>query len=299
MMIPPEPLPPLLGLFPPAAHSPEVARKADRPPHPRLVHYHIFKNAGTSVDTMLAQNFAEDWSCFEGQHAHDGLRCEDAEALFREQPQLRAISSHLLRPPLPHHCLPIVFLRHPALRAYSVYHFTRRDTGQPFHDIARRYDWKDYLQWMLDEQRGSVVIRNYQVIHLRDASWRSRHILDARATPDDLAQACALLTHWGMVGIVEDYNRSARLYQRLYAPLVPGFSFSVHTTNRTAADLDQDDHHAHLERLCDETGWWLYDAFYRANALDLALYEHGCQILRQAGDRLLTADTNAPPAHSG
>ncbi len=175
---------------------------------------------------------------------------------------------------------------HPRLVHYHIF----KDAGQPFHDVALRYDWKDYLQWMLDEQPGSVVIRDYQVIHLSDASWRSEHILDARADPADLDQACTLLTRWGMVGIVEQYVRSAALYQQLYAPLIPGFRFNVHASNRTSDRSEQESFHQELEQLCDATGQELHAAFCRANALDLALYEHGCRILQQAEQRLLSAE---------
>jgi len=38
---------------------------------PVLVHYHIFKNAGSSIDACLRRSLGKRWGCFEGGHAHD------------------------------------------------------------------------------------------------------------------------------------------------------------------------------------------------------------------------------------
>ena len=37
----------------------------------KICHYHIFKNAGTSLDKALQKYFGSNWSAFEGIHAHD------------------------------------------------------------------------------------------------------------------------------------------------------------------------------------------------------------------------------------
>ncbi len=41
-------------------------------PKPTLVHYHIFKNAGTSVDRLLAESIGEAWAGYEGQRRDAG-----------------------------------------------------------------------------------------------------------------------------------------------------------------------------------------------------------------------------------
>ena len=47
------------------------------------------------------------------------------------------------------------------------------------------------------------------------ASFREDSIRKARATEADLAEAYALLNEWGIVGIVEQFDRSAALFQRI------------------------------------------------------------------------------------
>lgn len=250
-----------------------------------LIHFHIFKNAGTSVDTSLRRCFGDRWTTFEGSHAHDIQRPEQLAAFMTSHPGHLAISSHLARPPLPSpNCLPLVFIRHPLLRAYSVYLFTRDDPGQPFADVAREHDFANYIRWALREESGSIVIRDYQVVHLSDASWRAPHILDARATEQDLIQACAMLDRWGMAGIVEQFELSIDTYQALYGPLLPGLRLAHDRENVSQPDLAE--FGSRIEQLRAELGESLYTRFMEANALDMALHEHATGLLARAANGL-------------
>lgn len=245
-----------------------------------LIHYHIFKNAGTSIDASLRRCFGERWTTFEGTHAHDLRSSVQLKEFMAANRHLSAISSHLARPPLPTpDCLPIVFIRHPLLRAYSVYQFTRNDPSQPFSDVALDRGFPDYIQWALGEALGSIVIRNYQVVHLSDASWRCNHILHARAGEADLEQATALLDHWGMAGVVEEFERSIDVYQALYGPLLPGLSLDHHREN--ASETEQLHEDARLEQLRALLGREVHEEFMAANALDLALHSHARALLNR------------------
>ena len=101
------------------------------------------------------------------------------------------------------------------MRARSVYEFTPRDPAQPFSDVTREKGFADYIRSALRQERGSVVIRNYQVVHLSQASWRCKDILDAEADRSDLEEAKALLTRWGVAGIIETYAHSLKAFQSL------------------------------------------------------------------------------------
>lgn len=252
-----------------------IHRMTDRPV---LVHYHIFKNAGCSVDASLKASFGGDWAEFEGSHPHDIQSCEQLAGFLRANEHLRAVSSHLARPPLPWSaCLPIVFLRHPLLRARSVYEFTRLDPTQPFSEVARKNGFAGYIQWALRRERGSIVIRNYQVVHLSDASWRSRDILDAEAEAGDLEQACGLLTSWGIAGIVERFAESVCAFQRCYAQILPDLDLrDVHANATSTPSLSAE---ARIAECHDLLGKPLCEDFIAMNALDVALYKHAAGLL--------------------
>jgi len=221
---------------------------------PVLIHYHIFKNAGSSVDASLQESFGDRWGSFEGTHAHAIQSSTQLGQFIAANPHLDAISSHLARPPTPYAgCLPIVFIRHPLLRAYSVYNFTRSDSSQPYSDVAQDLGFSDYIAWALRKLPGSIVIRDYQVVHLSDASWRSDHILDAKAEPSDLEQASKLLTEWGAAGVVEQFELSAQVYQGMYRRQLPDLAFQPRRENATSkAWLLPDDQLAQLRGVLGE-----------------------------------------------
>lgn len=246
-----------------------------------LVHYHIFKNAGSSVDASLKTSFGTAWVKFEGSHAHDIQSSTQLSRFLLANKDVIAVSSHLARPPLPWAgCLPVVFLRHPLLRAHSVYEFTRKDSSQPYGDIARDAGFADYIRWALRNERGSVVIRNYQVIHLSDASWRNGNILDAQANSHDLEQACNLLTAWGIVGVVESYALSAKAFQKKYGPLLPDLEFSyLHENSTKPVQGTTEDQ---IDRIRSLLGASLYKEFMVTNALDFDLYKHAQRVLHYA-----------------
>ncbi len=76
----------------------------------KICHYHIFKNAGTSLDKALQKHFGSNWPAFEGIHAHDIKSNQELMAFLSSHPDIKAVSSHLCRPTAPlKEILPIVF----------------------------------------------------------------------------------------------------------------------------------------------------------------------------------------------
>ncbi|WP_445146017.1 hypothetical protein [Dyella sp. Tek66A03] len=249
-----------------------------------LIHYHIFKNAGSSVDACLQRSFGSLWGTFEGEHAHDVQSSGQLATFIQANPGLKAVSSHLARPPLPHRgCLPVTFVRHPLLRAYSVYRFSQKDETQPFAEVARDRNFAAYIEWALRGDPGSIVIRNYQVVHLSDASWRGGDILQACATEADLGQAQNLLREWGIVGVVELFDLSVQVLQETYAPLLPGLRLSSCWENSTARNILPWEHK--VFELRNLIGDELYAAFMQANRLDMALHTCAREILLSSAGR--------------
>jgi hypothetical protein len=118
----------------------------------RVAHFHIFKNAGTSIDRALKKHFGDRWGTFEGTHAHDIRKNEELLEYFAKNPDIEAVSSHLCRPSLKSTTvLPIVFIRHPLERAKSVYEFTKVDDTQPFRQSTTS-SFSNYLEWALSKE---------------------------------------------------------------------------------------------------------------------------------------------------
>ncbi len=66
-----------------------------------LVHYHLFKNAGTSVDAILRRNFGARWINTEFPPPGQANHQEAIRRLILDNPTLAAVSSHTLMPPAP------------------------------------------------------------------------------------------------------------------------------------------------------------------------------------------------------
>src|SRR5437763_15551616 len=94
-----------------------------------LVQFHIFKNAGMSVDQSLQQYFGADWIAFDPPAPDIGVGNNDLVATLEAQPNVAAVSSHQLRFPLggsEHIRLhTILLLRHPIDRVRSIYDYER------------------------------------------------------------------------------------------------------------------------------------------------------------------------------
>ncbi len=239
-------------------------------PEPVLIHYHIFKNAGTSLDRLLSASFGADWVVFEGAHPGDAQDAGQLWAFLAAHPTVRAVSSHLARPPLPAaHCLPLVMLRHPIDRARSVFQFLRRDPTQKDYPHTQS-SFADFVDWSLDTPGEGVAIRNYQVFHLSDATFRPGNVsLDS--TPGDLAQAQALIASWPAFGLTREFDASCKLFASVYAPLFPELGFYPVQDN-VSPDYVPTEKDA-IEAARAELGPVAFERLYAANELDLALYD--------------------------
>jgi len=93
-----------------------------------IIHYHLFKNAGTSIDHILKTHFAKRWT--ELEQEDEQPRPVEVLTYLRQQSQIQAISSHTAQLPVPIHpdiaFFPIVFVRHPLDRIASAYSFERK-----------------------------------------------------------------------------------------------------------------------------------------------------------------------------
>ena len=128
-------------------------RRTGKSGRPVPVDYHIYKNAGTSVDRNLSASFGDRWAPFEGNGQQFVLSNTDVAAFAQANPHVCAISSHKARPfPAVETFVPILFLRHPVERARSMYHFARRDPNHVDHAVARDGSFTDYVEWSLSTQ---------------------------------------------------------------------------------------------------------------------------------------------------
>ncbi len=135
-----------------------------------ILHYHYFKNAGTSVDAVLQQNFPGQWLTAE----FDGMENHIAVAdWICAHPEAAAFSSHTAQFPLPEiadlRIVPIVFLRHPLDRIRSAYAFEKKQVSDNYGaKLAKQTDFSGYIRTRLDNPHD-LQCRNFQTFRLARA----------------------------------------------------------------------------------------------------------------------------------
>jgi hypothetical protein len=256
-----------------------------------IVHYHIFKNAGSSVDRLLHMAFGDGWASLEGPTPTSLLRPDDLATFIRDRPEIVAVSSHLLRPPTPPdvRVLPVVFIRHPLDRAFSVYSYLRRHPdGVNTGAIARRASFSQFVLWCLNNKTlGGMVIANYQVVHLSPASFRHGHICHAIATKSDLQHAIDYLSDTACFGTVDLFDAAMGRLSQAAAAIdlhMPASTVIENATLDRPGDLDE-----RLDIAKRQLGSDLYRRYIHENELDYRLYEWVCSREDSLGRRINTA----------
>jgi hypothetical protein len=248
---------------------------------PVVLHLHLFKNAGSTLDWSLGRFFQAAFC----DHREDQLMRGSPEYLRRylaDHSSLRALSSHWLPLPLdlrelPVRPFPLVMLRHPIERMASVYAFERRqEVDHPGTRRAREGSLQDYVAWRLEEGTGPVL-KNYQ----------SRMLSGDYPGDGDrrqLERALDNLQSFAGVGLVERFDESMVLFEASLREHFPAIDLSYRAQNVR----DPGDRRAPEERLTaveSELGDLLEPA-RAANELDLALYERAAGSFRECLGRI-------------
>ena len=248
----------------------KFGRQAGKFRRPLLVHYHIYKNAGTSVEKNLSESFGDKWTAFEGAPEKTVLSNDDIAAFAEANPDIGAISSHKARPfPSFRTFFPILFLRHPIDRARSMYYFAKRDPVQIDHPVARDSSFQDYVNYWIDSP--SSILRNYQVAHLSQASFRVPDLWHAAPRPEDLLEARDYLGSLRFFGLVRRFEASCRGFEASYRRTFPALRMCpVRENASTEESLSET---AMLNVARHELGAAAYMRLIDANQFDLALYD--------------------------
>ena len=258
-----------------------------RPPGRRffILHCHIYKNAGSSIDHLLWKSFGDDFFILQAAAGHAMLDQQWVRDFLAAYPRTMAISTHGIHPPidLPG-ALPLTMLRHPADRARSAYRYARVTPAALDHRVARTASFREYVQWSLATRGDGAVLRDQQVRHLSDAAYRTDDPERWRCTRQDLEQAKHVLRHCFAFGLVRRFAELCRLINTQYRPFMPGLFLRNYTENATGDPAAAEQ--AVLAEVRAELGDAVYDALCDANTLDLELYRFGADLFARRLARL-------------
>ena len=130
-----------------------------------IFHFHLFKNAGTSLDETLKKNFpGNEWVTKEFP-----ANFEANKKLVRDwivdNPQAKCFSSHTAFLQIPEiegvNVIPVIFMRHPIDRIVSAYSFESKQGGDTFGAVlARNTTLSGYIETRLSI-KGERQCRNF------------------------------------------------------------------------------------------------------------------------------------------
>ena len=237
----------------------------DRDGRKVILHYHLFKNAGSSVDHILKMNFGEArWRSeeFEGPTTNIPLvlsgrsNFRKVQDWLAKNPDVVVLSSHTAAMPLPElpatRVFPIVMVRDPFIRLQSSYLFQRERFASGWYNkttrLAGENDLAGYLRGLLDMKKQSMA-RNFASVRLAAA---------VPGSPDRLRQrALEALKLLPFVGVVELFEQSMQVMERWLAPHFPGFR--VQPAWQNASDQGSTPLSRRLADIREEIGSDLYD----------------------------------------
>ncbi|MGR3732958.1 sulfotransferase family 2 domain-containing protein, partial [Pseudophaeobacter sp.] len=119
-----------------------------------ILHYHLFKNAGTSLDQILKRNFGDRWVTREFSMKGGDNSAQLADWI-REEKDAVAFSTHTGAGPVPEiegvRVVSVMLLRDPIVRIRSAYQFERKQCADTLGArLAKEVDFETYVRTRLE-----------------------------------------------------------------------------------------------------------------------------------------------------
>jgi len=216
-----------------------LAKKFLNRPHPvreneggRIVvlHNHIFKNAGSTIDWALERNFGRAFV----DHRADDLMRQGPGYLgpyLQANRQIQALSSHHLTMPLPQladvRLMMIMMFRHPIERVTSVYNFERAQISDTHPGVihARKLSLRDYILWRMRPEVGATI-RDFHARKMLPPLRLGQNIIN-----DDLDNLKKQLSGMELLGLLERFDESMVLFEDALSQVFPNIDLSYVAQN--------------------------------------------------------------------
>jgi len=227
-----------------------------------LLHYHFFKNAGTTIEDILAHSFFENYARFDSDDFDGCVGPAELISFLRRHPRVKAVSSHQFRFPVPQEpgfvFFDLCFLRDPIDRIRSMYDYFREKPipGEPASDLARDQPVGGFIRGLVEDH--SYRVSNVQVNMLANG------IVNDLPVEADLDRAIEVMLQMSFLGVVDLFNESLIAGQHRMRPVFPSFALAQQPANVSSGR----DSAMKFREACDPD---VYAELVRLNALDLEL----------------------------
>lgn len=239
-----------------------------------IIHCHMFKNAGTSLDTMLRENFSESW-CEKEFSGRPIIRRQKITNWIDNHPNKSLFSSHTIVGPVKveseRELLLVANFRHPTDRLKSAYDFERNQGTSNFGAVlASETSFRGYIKSRLALAKIAP--------HFFCVNWQARYFAtfatDAIMKPDisdDELYDIALegFNKFAHIGLVNKMNESNKLLEKTLRRVFPHFNSYDFHLNQTAQPRSLKEK---LNMIEDDLGKEVYTDLLHANQVDLKLF---------------------------
>jgi len=231
---------------------------------PVLLHYHIFKNAGTTIDWILEKNF-RNLLRFDDFTNPRATQTPEKLLQFIKGKEFDAITSHQLRFPIPESSIflfiPLIFIRHPVDRSFSIHAFEKRNQADYYYsNMAKKLDLKGFIQFNLNSEFKAM--RNSQTRFLS----KQNNLDDLENHDLDIAKMRLEQCNFGVVDMMD---KSLVLIENNLKNNFPRVDFSYKKLNISRFGSMQEN----LEKEEKEVGKELMIQIKNENLYDFELYE--------------------------
>jgi len=238
-----------------------------------IVHYHIFKNAGTSIDEILRSSFGSSWQNID-KIPTPGVKILPVElqSVLESNPHLKALSSHDACLPVPvgnFTIFPIFFIRHPIIRARSAWKFEWQiQLGLENPKIT----FAEYIESRISKKETGVF-SNFQTYKLSNQIYQPLDIPRRQITPQETLQiAHTTIDSSPFFGIVERMQTSL---ERMHYYLKMAFpEIKVINRRHNASTTEDINLENALQNIRNDIGQDLFAELESRNQLDISLYQY-------------------------
>lgn len=248
---------------------------------PKILHFHQFKNGGSTLDWILERNFGESLISHHADHSNGRLVEADILAMIQAHPETQAFTSHHFRLPLQATAglLPLWLVRHPLDRIPSIYEQERRTLAQGPDDPR----YASLEAWLAQ----ALETRPFMICDSQVQFFAQGGIAFEAPTEVSLREAIKVLDASPYSGVVSDYDKSMVMLEVLMQRWWPNFDAAYLPQNLSQRDptIEQ-----RLESLREVISPDLFQQLLVQNRYDLALFEYARQLLARRAQRVVGFD---------
>jgi len=232
-----------------------------------ILHYHILKNAGTTIENVLDRNFGERLARLDTEYRDGRIEQRDIVDYLGAHANIEAISSHQIHYPVPtapgYLFFDWCFLRDPIDRLRSTYDYFRQHPaeGDPLSESANELPFAPYVRRLLE--RFPEQVDNPQTNLLANGK------ADRETVPEDLPRALECMRQIVFLGVVDLFAESLAAGRHRLRAVFPRLDFSAPPAN-VSGGLGGSVSRRRLQ-FREAVGRAVYGEVQRFNALDFRL----------------------------